>query len=97
MWKWSQNNEPGVLQNQVEAYSVPREARTMYEEELEKWIAEEWLAPYSNEKYVPAKGLIPLMAVIHRNKGEIRTVLDFRELTPASTFTLLMLTYALIG
>ena len=80
MYKWSQKNEPGVLQNQVEAYSVPREARTLYEEELEKWIAEGWLATYSDEKYSPAKGMIPLMAVIQRNKGKVKPVLDFREL-----------------
>ncbi|KAG0714342.1 hypothetical protein GWK47_001615 [Chionoecetes opilio] len=36
MWKWSQGVEPGVLQNQIEEYSVSRQARLVYEKELEK-------------------------------------------------------------
>ncbi|KAG0706288.1 hypothetical protein GWK47_024369 [Chionoecetes opilio] len=32
MWKWSQGVEPGVLQNQIEEYSVPREARLVWDE-----------------------------------------------------------------
>ncbi|KAG0723101.1 hypothetical protein GWK47_043274 [Chionoecetes opilio] len=36
MWIWSQGVEPGVLQNQIEEYSVPREARLVYEKELER-------------------------------------------------------------
>lgn len=36
--------------------------------------------PYEEEKYGPAKGLIPLMTVIQKNKNKVRPVLDFREL-----------------
>lgn len=81
MWKWSQGSEPGVLKNKVEEYSVPREAREAYENELKKWITEGWLVPYEECELGPVKGLIPLMAVIQRNKGKVRPVLDFRELT----------------
>ena len=42
-WKWSEGKEPGVLRNMVEAYSVPPEARDLYEEELQKWINDGWL------------------------------------------------------
>ena len=35
-WKWSQDDEPGTLRNKVEEYSVPSEARMMYEDELKK-------------------------------------------------------------
>lgn len=33
-WKWSQDGEPGTLRNKVVEYSVPSEARMMYEDEL---------------------------------------------------------------
>ncbi|KAG0728326.1 hypothetical protein GWK47_032710 [Chionoecetes opilio] len=80
MWKWSQGVEPGVLQNQIEEYSVPHEARLVYEKELEKWITDGWLVSYEKDVHGPVKGLIPLMAVIQRSKGKVRPVLDFREL-----------------
>ncbi|KFD56737.1 hypothetical protein M513_02414 [Trichuris suis] len=36
--------------------------------------------PYDESKYGPAKGLIPLMAVVQRSKKKVRPVMDFREL-----------------
>ncbi|KAG0727855.1 hypothetical protein GWK47_033755 [Chionoecetes opilio] len=84
-WKWSGGKEPGVLRNTVEAYSVPPEARDLYEEELQKWIEDGWLLPYDEHKYGPAKGLISLMAVVQRNKKKVRPVMDFRELNATST------------
>ena len=48
--------------------------------ELQRWIDDEWLLPYDEQTYGPAKGLIPLMAVVQRNKGKVRQVMDFREL-----------------
>ena len=87
-WKWSQDSEPDALLNKVEEYSIPREARVMYENELGKWIADGWLVPYEEEKHGPVKGLLPLMAVIQRNKSKVRPVLDFRELnTRVEAFT----------
>ena len=87
-WKWSQDGEPGALQNRVEEYLIPHAARVMYENELEKWIADGWLVPYEEEEHGPVKGLIPLMAVVQRNKGKVRPVLDFRELnTRVDAFT----------
>ena len=87
-WKWSQNSDRGGLQNQIESYSVPCEARVMYDCKLEKWIVEGWLTPYEEEKYRSAKGQIPLMAVIPKNKVKVRPVLDYRELnTSIDAFT----------
>ena len=63
----------------MEAYSVPDGAQAPYEEELERWIKDAWLLPYDEAKYGPAKGLIPLMAVVQRNKNKVRPVMDFRE------------------
>ncbi|KAK4319771.1 hypothetical protein Pmani_009323 [Petrolisthes manimaculis] len=87
-WKWSGGEEPGILQNRVEAYTVPCEIRAQYEEEVEKWIKDGWLVPHDECKHGPPKGLIPLMAVVQHNKGKVRPVLDFRELnTHIDTFT----------
>lgn len=87
-WKWTGGEEPGTLQNQVKAYSVPRGAKNLYDEELARWIRDGWLRPYDEEKYGPAKGLIPLMAVVQRNKRKVRPVMDFRELnTHIDAFT----------
>ncbi|KFD62504.1 hypothetical protein M514_25354 [Trichuris suis] len=78
-WKWSGGMEPGVLRNTTEEYSPAEGASALYEKELEKWIENGWLVPYGEGKYRVAKGLIPLMAVIQRNKGKVRLVMDFRE------------------
>ena len=47
---------------------------------IQKWIEDGWLLPYDEHKYGPAKGLIPLMAIVQRNKKKVRSVMDFREL-----------------
>ena len=71
-WKWLGGDEPGV--NKVEEYTVPSEIRSQYEEEVEKWIEDGWLVPHDKYKHSPAKGLIPLMAVVQHNKGKVRPV-----------------------
>ena len=87
-WKWAEGKEPDVLHNKVEAYSIPDGAQAPYEEELERWIKDAWLLPYDEAKYGPAKGLIPLMAVVQRNKNKVRPVMDFREVnTRIDAFT----------
>ena len=68
VWKWTGGEEPGMLRNQVDAYSVPKGAKNLYNEELARWIRDGWLCPYDEKKHGPAKGLIPLMAVVQRNK-----------------------------
>ena len=35
---------------------------------------------YDDKKLGPAKGLIPLMAIVQQNKDKVRPVMDFREL-----------------
>lgn len=87
-WKWTEGAEPELLKNQVNEYSVSREVRTLYEDELRTWIQAGWLIPYDEQRYGPAKGLIPLMAVVQQNKAKVRPVMDFRELnTHISAFT----------
>ncbi|KRZ26608.1 hypothetical protein T4B_10054 [Trichinella pseudospiralis] len=79
-WKWSDAGEPGVLRNAVEEYPPANVARGAYEDELRKWIKDGWLVPYDESEHGPPKGLLPLMAVIQRNKKKVRPVMDFREL-----------------
>jgi len=48
----------------------------------------QWLKPSDEKRYGPAKGLIPLMAVVQQNKARVRPVMDFRELnTHVDAFT----------
>ena len=61
-------------------YAIPTAARSSYEEEIQEWIANGWLEPYDDTKMGPAKGLIPLMAIVQQNKDKVRPVMDFREL-----------------
>lgn len=79
-WKWSDDAEPHALRNRVAEYSIPTSARLSYEAEIEEWITNGWLKPYDDEKFGPAKGLIPLMAIVQQNKDKVRPVMDFREL-----------------
>ena len=79
-WKWSDDAELHAMQNSVSECSIPTSARLSYEAEIEEWITNGWLEPYDDEKLGPAKGLIPLMAIIHQNKDKVRPVMDFREL-----------------
>ena len=78
-WKWRDNREPLVLKNAQSEYAVPSEARQRYEDEVHEWIQQGWLQPYDEGRCGPAKGLIPLMAVIQSSKNKVRPVMDFRE------------------
>ena len=69
-WKWVESKEPGVLHNQAAEYAVPQDARESYEKELQRWIDDGWLLLYDEQAHGPAKGLIPLMAVVQRKKKE---------------------------
>ncbi|KAG0718053.1 hypothetical protein GWK47_053227 [Chionoecetes opilio] len=73
MWKWSQGVEPGVLQNQIEEYSVPREARLVYEKELEKWIADGWLVSYEKDDSVVKEGTSAYIDDILVNEDVVTT------------------------
>ena len=77
-WKWSDDTEPDALRNRVTEYAIPTAARSSYEEEIQEWIANGWLEPYDDKKMGPAKGLIPLMAIVQQNKDKVQ--MDFREL-----------------
>jgi len=79
-WKWVGNSEPDALRNKVAEYAIAPSAQAEYEAEIKEWISNRWLKPYDDRRYGPAKGLIPLMAVIQQNKDKVRPVMDFREL-----------------
>ncbi|KFD62362.1 hypothetical protein M514_25485 [Trichuris suis] len=87
-WRWSDGRGPDVLRNKVKEYAPAAGAKTAYREELWNWIENGWLVPYDEKKYGPAKGLIPLIAVVQRCKEKVRPVMDFRELNAfIETFT----------
>ena len=71
---------PEQLLNVIPEYSVPDNIKTVYEEELEMWMANVWLIPYPEERLGPSKGLIPLMAIVQPSKNKVRPVMDYREL-----------------
>ena len=77
-WKWAGGRPPSELGAAVSEYPVPAEARAEYDAELENWIRDGWLCEYDEEELGPAKGSIPLMAVVQRTK--VRPVMDFRAL-----------------
>ena len=79
-WKWSDDAEPHALRNGVTEYSIPTSAKLSYEAEIEEWVTNGWLEPYDDDKLGPAKGLIPLMAIVQQNKDKVRPVMDFSEL-----------------
>ena len=79
-WKWISGYEPDGLKNGIAEYRVPDSVRAEYEAEVQRWIHEGWLRLYDEERLGPAKGLIPLLAVVQEHKGKTRPVQDFREL-----------------
>lgn len=80
VWKWNEGVEPVYLPNTVAEYRIPSEVRSEYEAEINKWISDGWLVPYSENQHGRAVGTVPLLAVIQHNKNKVRPVLDFRNL-----------------
>ena len=78
--KWSDGAEPHALRNRVTEYSIPTCAILSYEAEIEEWVTNGSLEPYDDKKLGPAKGLIPLMAIVQHNTDNVRPVVDFRDL-----------------
>ena len=67
-----------MLTNQVGCYegTLREEVRPKFEKEVERWIDERILIPWSGK----VEGVLPLMAVVQPTKNKVRPVLDFREL-----------------
>ncbi|CAM1316345.1 Uncharacterised protein r2_g2574 [Pycnogonum litorale] len=78
--KWADGNPPDALVNGIAQYAIPAHVKQEYEAEVMEWIDNGWLRIYDEAKYGRAKGLIPLMSVVQRDKGKVRPVMDFREL-----------------
>ena len=62
----------------MQEYVVPCHARDAYENEILQWQRNRWLLPYSEEELGQPKGLIPVMAVMQKQK--VHPVLDYWEL-----------------
>ena len=80
-WKWTLNNTPTLLSNQIAEYKIPENIRGEYERELQVCIINCWLIPYPQERLGSPNGFIPLMAVVQHTKGKEQPVMDYRELT----------------
>jgi hypothetical protein len=74
-WKWKMEEEPSCY-NKIPQYAVPSALQVSFDEEVQDWIDQGWLKPYTGSY----KCLIPLMAVLQANKSKVRPVLDYREL-----------------
>ena len=75
-WKWKGGSIPR-LTNGVDHYGCKsKEIQEDYEKEVNKWIDEGILVPWTDE----VEGVLPLMVVVQPTKKKVRPVLDFREL-----------------
>lgn len=79
-WEWAGGRKPHQLLNWIPEYHVPVAAWQQYKTEIEKWITKGWLVPYDETKFGEPKGVIPLMAVIQRNRRKVWPVMDYWEL-----------------
>lgn len=79
-WKWANGAAPDCLKNTVAQYNVSPSMRQEFDKELELWISNGWLVPYSEQQHGAPQGLVPLMAVQQNNGNKVRPVLDYREL-----------------
>ena len=77
-WVWKDEQEP-KLQNKIALYTnnVKDSKKAAFEEEVERWIREGILEPWTEK--VEA-GILPLMAVEQPTKNKVRPVIDYREL-----------------
>lgn len=72
-WRW--DGEEPLLTNQIPMFKIKAEAEAGFEAEVTDWIERGWLLPYDG----PHDGIVPLLAVIQRNKDKVRPVMDYRE------------------
>ena len=64
------------LSKAIDHYKIDEEITAEYENEIQKWIENKWLIPYSG----PIKAKLPLMAIAQANKAKVRPVIDYRKL-----------------
>lgn len=79
-YNWIGGVEPVTIPNRISQYNVPDDARQDFDKEIELWIENKWLVPYNEQRYGPARCLLPLMAARQANKNKVSPVLDFRAL-----------------
>ena len=73
-WRWKA--KPPTIVNRVPNYGIPPNLSPAFDEEIENWIQEGWLQPAFRGYH---EGLVPLIPVEQPSKGNVRPVLDFRE------------------
>lgn len=76
-WKWVVDKEPRT-HGTVACYAMHDRLTPEFNAEVQKWIDEGILLPVPAN--VPVKSVVAMMAVEQCNKGNVRPVLDYREL-----------------
>lgn len=51
-------------------YAINIDYKKQYEEEVKKWIDNEWIVPHDHSVHGEGNGMIPLMAVFQPNQGK---------------------------
>lgn len=75
-WNWVDGESEPKLYNKVAQYKMSSDVEEEFTSEVEEWIDKGWLQRYHGEH----DGIIPFLAVSQHNKGNVRPVMDFREL-----------------
>ena len=71
LWSWLGDQPLNELINWMPAYPVSAQIRQEYQHELQTCLDNGWLLSYSEKKFGPPKGQIPLMTVFQQNKSKI--------------------------
>ncbi|KAF4737831.1 hypothetical protein FOZ62_029141, partial [Perkinsus olseni] len=84
-WVWADGEPPtGVVGSGVTEYSSPLTdaERELYDAEIQQWIKNGWMIPYSEKAHGPIGNVYPLMKVrqLHKVSSPIRPVVDARFL-----------------
>lgn len=73
-WRWRE--EAPILTNKIANYGIPPNLEEAFNEELGNWMQNGWLLPVTQGYDGP---ILPLIPIEQPAKGNVRPVLDFRE------------------
>ena len=74
-WRWK--DKAPILTNKIANYGIPPNLSAAFNEELENWVQNGWLQPIHHAYHGP---IIPLIPIEQPAKGNVRPVLDFRQI-----------------
>lgn len=71
---------PEKQQNFIFECPMSKHFKSEYYHKFQEWLDSMWLVPYLEKDFSTMKGLIPIMAVVQKNKMKVHTVLEYQEL-----------------